>query len=166
MLTPAIDTPAVRLERVALAAARFVQAVHHGTRAEVSRALAAVPAADRDVLDITLAAMVDPDRDVTELLAWCSADPDEMPPRRQSRRYPREHGTPRGYWQHRDYGDTACADCRAAHAVEQRPQICRDEYARLRAEGVSVIEAAQRSRMREVLAAHRARVAAAGLRTA
>lgn len=163
------DPPSAdRLHETALAASRLVEAVHRGTRPAVVRALAAARAAagdDPDVLDITLAAMIDPDRDVYELLEWCSAAPEELPPRRQARRYPREHGSPRGYWQHRDNGEPSCAECRAAHAVENRPQICRDEYARLRADGVGVIEAANRSKLRDVLAAHQERAAAAGLRS-
>lgn len=163
MLTPVPPPVEVRLERTALSAARVVQAVHHGTRPDVLAALADVPAADRDVLLITLAAMVDPDRDVIELLAWCSGDGTEPPA--PVRGFPREHGTPRGYYQHRHLREDACAECRAAHAVEGRPQICRDEFARLRAEGVPVIEAAQRTRLRDVLAAHQERAAASGFRS-
>lgn len=29
--------------------------------------------------------------------------------------YPREHGTDRGYQQHRQYAEPACASCKAAH---------------------------------------------------
>lgn len=32
----------------------------------------------------------------------------------------REHGTDRGYYQHRYYGDRACEACRAEHARQQR----------------------------------------------
>lgn len=158
-----------RLHETALAAYRLVEAVHRSTRPAVThhfRAALAAAGDDPAVLALTLAAMVDPDRDLFELLEWCSAAPEEMPPRRQARRLPREHGTPRGYYQHRDSGEPTCADCRAAHSVERRPQICRDEYARLRAAGVPVVEAANRSRLREVLAAQQQRAAAAGLRPA
>jgi hypothetical protein len=163
-----VSTDPDRLHRTALAAGRLVDAVHRGTRPDVVRALAACresAGGDPDVLAITLAAMVDPAADLADLLRWCSADPSELPPRRQARRLPREHGTPRGYWQHRDNGERTCAECRAAHAVENRPQVCRDEFARLCAAGVGVIEAANRSRLRDVLAAHRERAAAAGLPT-
>lgn len=155
------------LHATALAAYRLVHAVRTGTRRDVVRAAeaAGIPADHPGyVLALTLAAMVDPDADVYDLLEWCSADPAELPPRAQARRYPREHGTPRGYYQHRDNGEPTCDDCRAAHAVEVRPQICRDEFARLRADGVSVIEAANRSKLRDVLAAHQKRAAAAGMR--
>lgn len=162
---PAADPD--HLHATALTAHRLVHAVRTGTRHDVVRAAAAAGGTPDDpgyVLALTLAAMVDPEADVYDLLEWCSADPSELPAREQPRRYPREHGTPRGYYQHRDNGEVTCPDCRAAHAVEGRPQICRDEFARLRADGVPVIEAANRSKLRDVLAAHQKRAADAGLR--
>lgn len=36
----------------------------------------------------------------------------------QRRTLPREHGTDRGYFQHRYRHETACEDCRAAHVAE------------------------------------------------
>lgn len=39
---------------------------------------------------------------------------------RRGRAFPTEHGTERGYQQHRHRGEKACADCRAAHSAASR----------------------------------------------
>lgn len=64
---------------------------------------------------VVLAAMVPPDQSARDLLAWV-----EREPPRQTR-FPREHGTLRGYRQHsyRNPYDPPCAPCRAAHAEDR-----------------------------------------------
>lgn len=80
----------------------------------VEAALAEVPDGRLDALCVVLAAMVDEDRTAHELLAWT----DWSPPRVIGQPLPREHGTERGYQQHRARRDMpACEPCKAAHRV-------------------------------------------------
>lgn len=139
-----------------------------GSPDDVRALLANVPDGRWDAVIIALAAMVDPDARPTELLAWVAHTPPpapdaplppiDAPPARPfaakiGERLPREHGTPRGYWQHRDRQEDTCADCRAAYSVSRRPQACQDEYARLVAAGVPITEAAERTTLRALLRA-------------
>lgn len=128
-----------------------------------------VPGGRLDLLALALAGMVDPDRPVSELVAWSL--PGAPPLRSRSRaggarpgagrpRLPREHGTERGWGQHRTHADPPCPDCRAAHKVTGRPRVCRDEFARLVAQGVAPTEAADLSTLTALLAAHTRRDAA------
>jgi hypothetical protein len=83
---------------------------------DVRAVLARVPHGNLDDLAVVLAAMVDPDQSARDLLAW--VDPERQPRRA---RYPREHGTLRGYRQHsyQDPYDPPCSPCRAAHAADR-----------------------------------------------
>lgn len=155
--------------------ARLAATVRDGTRADVQALLAELPgpplSREGAALVVALAAMVDPDTSPAQALEWSFRPPAERlaaqaKAERAARgpllggrpRLPREHGTDRGYGQHRYNGDEACAECTAAHAVAQRPKVCQQEYARLRAQGVPVLEAAEASKLRNLLAA-RARTA-------
>lgn len=151
-------------------AARLAAAVHDRSRTQIAGLLALTPAGRLDVLAIALAGMVDPDQSVGDLLAWSRFRAPRRPGTRRivasavslgRRALPREHGTERGYKQHHHRREEACPDCLAAHSVEHRPQLCKDEFTRLRAEGVSIVRAAELSRLTVVLARHAARVAAA-----
>lgn len=90
-------------------------------------------------LALVLAAMVDPDASPAELLAWQKAGPvqsrDAKPMQRTGvggrPKAPREHGTDRGYFQHRNRKDwPACEPCRIAHnEATYRPVKGRGETA-------------------------------------
>jgi hypothetical protein len=91
---------------------------------DVAAVLARVPEGRHDALAVVLAAMVDPDKTPSQLLAWTrkpvqSRDKKSPPPRKPSKRrgYAREHGSDRGYYQHRSRLDwPACEPCLNAHA--------------------------------------------------
>jgi hypothetical protein len=96
-------------------AAELVGTVRDYGPDDVAAVLARVPDGRHDALAVILAAMIDPDQTARELLAWVNG----RTPRQT--RYPREHGTLRGYRQHsyRDPYDPPCALCRAAHAADR-----------------------------------------------
>lgn len=77
----------------------------------VADVLARVPDGRYDALAVVLAAMVDPDACMTDLLAWT----DWTPPPRIGHPLPREHGSERGYQQHRARREPFCGPCRLAH---------------------------------------------------
>lgn len=166
---PAPADPDQLMEACLHHAARLVGAVDAGSRTQVAGVLALTPGGRLDVLAIALASLIDPDQTLRELLAI--RDVRRRGRARGARRIvasltgrrplPREHGTERGYKQHHHRREEACPDCLAAHSVEHRPQLCKDEFTRLRAEGVSIVRAAELSRLTVVLARHAARVAAA-----
>ena len=79
--------------------------------ADSAAVLARVPDGQMGALAIVLAAMVDPDATPAELLAWT----DWTPPARVGHPLPREHGSERGYQQHRSRREPFCAPCRLAH---------------------------------------------------
>lgn len=80
-------------------------------------------------LVVVLAAMIDPDASPRELLAWTEAGPvqsrEKDPGQLRSEwgsqvrlQLPREHGSERGYYQHRRAKDLpACDSCRTAHSA-------------------------------------------------
>lgn len=96
-------------------AAELVGTVRDYGPESVAEVLARVPGGRHDALAVVLAAMVDPEQTARDLLSWI----DREPPRQT--RYPREHGTLRGYRQHsyRNPYDPPCAPCRAAHAADR-----------------------------------------------
>lgn len=157
-------------------AARLVSAVRSGSRTQVTGTLALTPGGRTDVLAIALASLVDEDSTLSELLAWTRYRAPRRPgpstlavsaAQTGRRALPREHGSERGYKQHHHLQDLpACEDCRAAHSVAQRPAVCQEEYARLRATGVPVVQAAELSRLTVVLARRSARITDANLRSA
>lgn len=143
-----------------------------------------VPGGRVDLLALALAAMVDPDRRPSELVAWSlpenspalltarERDAQRKRDARAARREtgptltsvgrppaPREHGTAKGWGQHRTHGDPVCEPCRIAHRVEVRPAICREEFARLVAAGVPLADAADATTLSKVLAGRTARIA-------
>ena len=95
---------------------------------DVAAVLARVPDGRHDALAVVLAAMVDPDATTRELLAWTTAGPvqsrGELPPRENwggRPAAPREHGSEKGYQQHRHRRDMpACQPCLAAHSQHTR----------------------------------------------
>jgi len=122
---PADDLPPERAAILDLAgelvphAAQLVAAVRDEGPDVVQALLAATPGGRVDALAVILAGMVDPDRTVRSLLAWSLEGP--VPtvghPPLLSGREPREHGTERGYRQHRTADDPACPPCTAAHTA-------------------------------------------------
>lgn len=154
-------------------AGRVVAAVHDEDPAEVDALLdpGTVPGGDLLVLTKVLAAMVDPQRTTAELLAWTQPRPQpltappvlpphpveetlpiaRLAPAAGRPRHPREHGTDKGYGQHRTHRDPMCEPCLIAHRVASRPRMCQEEFARLVAAGVPLHEAAARTTLARVL---------------
>lgn len=142
-------------------ALQLVATVHgDGDAGNVAALLASCPQGRWDAVLVALAGMVDPDARVTDLLAWMTptpAKPTTPAPLVTAARaphpnaLPREHGTPRGWRQHYDRGETACEECTAARTVARRPAQCQQEYARLRAAGVPIGEALGRSTLANLL---------------
>lgn len=101
-------------------ATRLVVAVRDEGPDAVKDVLATVPQGRVDALAVILAGMVDPDRTVRSLLAWSLEGP--VPtvghPPLLSGREPREHGTQRGYRQHRRADEDPCDPCSSAHAAD------------------------------------------------
>lgn len=62
-------------------------------------------------------------------------------------RYPREHGSPRGYRQHRQYGETPCPWCSLAQSFEDaaRYQANKEKWAQARREASARRRAAARA---------------------
>jgi len=108
-------TPRERLvDALVPLAAELVGTVRDYGPDDVTAVLARVPDGRYDALAVVLAAMVDPDASQTELLAWT----DWSPPPVIGQPLPREHGSERGYQQHRARRDMpACEPCKAAHRV-------------------------------------------------
>ena len=77
----------------------------------IADVLARVPDGRLDALAVVLAAMVDPDAHLGDLLAWT----DWQPPPPVGHPLPREHGSERGYQQHRARKEPFCDPCRLAH---------------------------------------------------
>lgn len=160
---------AVLMEDLARHALALARAARRRCPAEVAALLdpANVPAGRIDLLALAAAGLVDVRQPLGELLAWSLTPPAGRPARAPRRppaplpdgalppggrpRAPREHGSETGWRQHRTDGTPPCDDCLAAHAVEQRPAICRAEFARLRAAGVSATTAAALSTLRGLL---------------
>lgn len=110
-------------------AAELVGTVRDYGPEDVAAVLARVPDGRHDALAVILAAMVDPDARPSELLAWTDCGPvisrgEGIDPIRQVAtpgRFPREHGTERGYQQHRHRKEMpACELCRSAHSAHVR----------------------------------------------
>lgn len=121
-------------------AAELVGTVRDYGPDDVAAVLARVPKGRHDALAVVLASMVDPDESPANLLAWTTAGPVQsrdngfIDPRdrwgRFSHPLPREHGTERGYQQHRSRGDMpACDDCRAAHREDEKARKARRKAA-------------------------------------
>ena len=120
------------------------------TREDVQQVLAAAPEGRLDLVALVLAGWVDRDLEVSttgQVLAW--NPPPQLPGGPPT--LPREHGSRRGYRQHRAREEDPCAECSAAWAVSRRPAACQQEYARLRSVHVSVLPAAELSRAVHVL---------------
>jgi hypothetical protein len=128
-----------------LLAARLAGTVRDRNRDEIRELLADMPDGRWawELLAVTLAAMVDDSKKPSELLAWMD-DPKVRRRRFGGGRHPyaREHGTERGYKQHRDKGEDACDDCLVAHRVHLRSPECQAEYRRLVDAGVAPAAAA------------------------
>jgi hypothetical protein len=120
-------------------AAELIGVVRDYGPADVAAVLARVPDGRHDALAVVLAAMVDPDARPSELLEWTkhpvqSRDTGPEPNKGKkkggkSRRLPREHGTERGYQQHRSRFDLpACTRCITAHTKfdRDRKKVYRD----------------------------------------
>jgi hypothetical protein len=123
---------------------------------EIDAMIKATPGVRLDLLIIALAAMVDVNKTPAQLVAWTHEGVRRA--RRQlaggRRPNPREHGTERGYQQHRQYGEDQCGHCTIAHRVHLRPPECKDAFAQLVAAGVPMAEAADATtpgRLREAV---------------
>lgn len=94
---------------------------------DVAAALALVPDGKFDALCVVLAAMVDPDKTLRQLLGWLDTpvqsrvfEPQSQRPRGRPS-HPREHGTERGYQQHKSRREMPpCEPCAHAHRVNNR----------------------------------------------
>jgi hypothetical protein len=114
-------TPELLADELVPIAAELVGTVRDYGPDDVAAVLARVPQGRHDALAVVLAAMVDPDRTAHELLAWTGGPVQsrDKPPVGVS--LPREHGTERGYQQHRHRGDLpACGPCLVAHRSHAR----------------------------------------------
>ena len=130
---------------------RLAAALRHGDRAQVNQLLEEVPGGRMDVLALSLAALVNPDLELSTTTGQVISGSRRPPLTGGPEPLPREHGTRRGYRQHRDREEQPCPDCTAAWAVARRPAACQVEYARLRSLHVSVLAAAELSRAVHVL---------------
>ena len=110
-------------------AAELIGTVRDYGPEDVAAVLARVPAARHDALAVVLAAMVDPDQTPAKLLAWIEAGPVQSRDKEYPTRKgvggrvaaPREHGTERGYQQHRHRREMpACDACLTAHREHAR----------------------------------------------
>lgn len=103
-------------------AAELVGTVRDYGPDDVAAVLARVPQGRHDALAVVLAAMVDPDRTAYELLAWTGGPVQSRDKPPVGVALPREHGSERGYQQHRHRRDLpACGPCLIAHRAAARP---------------------------------------------
>jgi hypothetical protein len=136
-----IERKADLAESLVPVAARLVGSVRDDGPVDVAMILSGIPGDHLPALAVVLAAMVDPERTPGQLLAW--TQPDYVPPKRTGRKpYPREHGTDRGYHQHRERDDMpACDSCLTAHNAANEQRAERRIIARLDAERRSHLSA-------------------------
>lgn len=117
-------------------AAELVGTLRDYSLEDVDAVLARVPESDHAALAKVLAAMVDPDASVRDLLAWTKSGPvksrDVDPGHKvlasikNSHPLPREHGSERGYQQHRSRDDMpACEPCQVAHRKDEQDRRAR-----------------------------------------
>ena len=119
-MTPSVDDREHLAHTLVPIAARLVATVRDYGPDDVVDVLRCVPAGRFDALAVILAGMVDPDATPADLLAWTEEGPVRSPltvAAWQSHPLPREHGSERGYYQHRSRGEVQCAPCRRAHAL-------------------------------------------------
>lgn len=181
-LEPPTEAAGDLMEDVVTVALRLVATVRDEGPAAVAGVLASLPddhgvfaptpGGIYGALAVACAAMVDTEAHPTDLLAWITAQTEpvttetkkrgrpikpvlaypEGRTRRTRPRLPREHGTDRGYFQHRTAREEVCPDCRAAHRVKNRPEVCQQAYAELVAAGMSPARAADETTLPRVLA--------------
>lgn len=102
-------------------AAELVGTVRDYGPDDVLAVLSRVPGGRHDALAVVLAAMVDPDRTAHELLAWTGGPVQSRDKPPVGVALPREHGSERGYQQHRHRRDLpACQPCLLAHRSHTR----------------------------------------------
>ena len=151
MTTPEPRTGTDLVAECTLLGLRLAAALRHGDRTQVDQLLEEIPGGRMDVLALSLAAMVDPDLELSTTTGQVISGSRRPRLTGGPELLPREHGTRRGYRQHRDREEQPCPECTAAWAVARRPLACQVEYARLRSLNVSVLPAAELSRAVHVL---------------
>lgn len=110
-------------EHLVDSALELIDAVRYGSATQVRDILTQVKDGRTDALAVVLAAMVDPEQTPTGLLGW--VDGIEEPTRMGRPPNTREHGSERGYNQHRTRDEDACLLCRVAHNAHNRARAKR-----------------------------------------